>query len=65
MRDGVLGLGTLLVGVGPVEDLLLDELTGCQRLERCSRQVQIRAGGDRQEVVLVVAELVKLFIEGD
>ena len=33
-------------------------------LERRARQVQVGAGGDRQEVVLVVAELVKLFIEG-
>jgi hypothetical protein len=64
MRDGVLGLGALLVGVGPVEDLLLDELTGCQRLERRARQVQVGAGSDRQEVVLVVAELVKLLVEG-
>ena len=64
LRDGVLGLGALLVGVGPVEDLLLDELTGCQRLERRARQIQVGAGGDRQEVVLIVAELVKLLIEG-
>ena len=63
LRDGVLGLGALLIGVGPVEDLLLDKLTGCQRLEWRARQVQVGAGGDRQEVVLVVAEFVKLLVE--
>nr|WP_297102392.1 hypothetical protein [Tessaracoccus sp.] len=45
--------------------MLLDELTGCQRLERRARQVQVRASRDRQEVVLVVAELVEFLVEGD
>ena len=57
-------LGALLVGVGPVEDLLLDELARRERLERGSRQVQVGAGGDWQEVVLVVAELVEFLVEG-
>ena len=34
-------LGPLLVGVGPVEDLFLDELTGSQSLERRAGQIEI------------------------
>ena len=56
-------LGALLVGVGPVEDLLLDELTGGQRLERGARQVQVRLGGDRQELRLILSQHVEFLVE--
>jgi hypothetical protein len=42
-------LGALLVGVGPVENLLFDELAGGQRLERGAGKIEIRACGDRQK----------------
>ena len=45
-----LTLGPLLIGVGPVEDLLLDELTCCQSSERSAGEVQIRLCLDREEL---------------
>ena len=57
-------LGFLLVGVGPVENLLLNELTRRQSLEGCARQVEVGASGDRQELCLVTAQLVELGVEG-
>ena len=44
---GELFLGALLVGVGPVEDLLLDELARGQRPERRAGEVEVGLGGDR------------------
>jgi hypothetical protein len=52
-------LGALLVGVGPVEDLLLDELAGGQRPERRARQVEVGLGRDGQELGLVSASSLK------
>ena len=47
-------LGGLLVGVGPVVDLLLDELTGVEGAEGRTREKQVVAGEDGQ-VALVDA----------
>ena len=60
---GELLLGALLVGVGPVEDLLLDELARRERLERRAREVEVGPGRDRQEVGLVAGQLVELLVE--
>jgi hypothetical protein len=49
-------LGTLLVGVGPVEDLLLDELARRQRLERRAGEVEVGLGGDGQELGFLFRE---------
>ena len=42
-----LGLGSLLIGIGPVIDLLLNELTGIQRTERRAGEIEIISCGDR------------------
>ena len=54
----------LLVGVGPVEDLLLDELTRCQSLEGCAREVEVGACRNGKKVILITTQLVELFVEG-
>ena len=59
---GELLLGALLVGVGPVEDLLLDELARGQRPERRAGEVEVRLGGDRQELGLLLRELAEVFV---
>jgi hypothetical protein len=46
MVEGEVFLGALLVGVGPVENLLLDELARGQRLERRAGEVEVGLGGD-------------------
>ena len=63
MLLGPLLLGALLVGVGPVEDLLLDELAGREGLEWGAGEVEVGLGGDREELGLGFAELVKLLVE--
>ena len=55
-------LGALLVGVRPVEDLLLDELAGGQRLERRAGEVEVRLGRDGQELDLLLRELAEVFV---
>jgi hypothetical protein len=55
-------LGALLVGVGPVEDLLLDELARGQRLERRAGEVEVGLGGDGQELGLLLRELAEVFV---
>ena len=63
---GVLGgelfLGALLVGVGPVEDLLLDELARGQRLERRAGEVEVRLGRDGQELGLLLRKHAEVFV---
>ena len=57
---GVLGrerlLGTLLVGIGPIEDLLFNELAGGQRLERRAGEVEIGLGRDGEELCLLLPQ---------
>ena len=55
-------LGALLVSVGPVEDLLLDKLARGQRPERRAREVEVRLGGDRQELDLLLREFAEVFV---
>src|SRR3546814_16051155 len=62
MLGGEVGLGALLVGVGPVENLLLDELAGSERLERRAREIEIGERRDRQKQVLILSEHVKLVV---
>ena len=63
---GVLGgelfLGALLVGVGPVEDLLFDELARGQRLERRAGEVEVGLGRDGQELGLLLRKLAEVFV---
>ena len=63
---GVLGgelfLGALLVGVGPVEDLLFDELARGQRLERRAGEVEVGLGRDGQELGLLLREHAEVFV---
>ena len=63
---GVLGrellLGALLVGVGPVEDLLLDELARGQRLERRAGEVEVGLGRDGQELGLLLREHAEVLV---
>ena len=47
------GLGPLLIGIGPVINLLLDELTGIQRTERRAGEIEIISCGDRQPRFIV------------
>lgn len=49
-------LGALLIGIRPVEDMLLDELTIDDGPERRARQEQVRARGDRQEIRITLLE---------
>ncbi len=58
-------LRALLVGTGPVEDLLLDELAGRQGLERRAGEGEVEIGAcrDWQEVLLIAAKLVELLVE--
>ena len=60
---GELGLGSLFVGVGPVEDLLLDELARRQGFEGGAGEVQVGAGGDGEEVRLSAGEFVESLSE--
>ena len=55
-------LGSLLVGVGPVEDLLLDEFTGGESFERRAGEIQIRLRGDGQEIGFPLREHGEVFI---
>ncbi len=55
-------LGALLVGVRPVEDLLLDELARGQRPERRAGEVEVRLGRDGQELGLLLRELAEVFV---
>ena len=52
-------LGALLVGVGPVEDLFLDELARGQRLERRAGEVEVGLGRDGQELGLLLREFAR------
>ena len=59
------GLGLLLVGVRPVEDLLLDELTAVECAERGSGQEQEVLGDDGQpRLVLLVASDLDFLMDG-
>ncbi|OQA29695.1 MAG: hypothetical protein BWY59_00135 [Verrucomicrobia bacterium ADurb.Bin345] len=49
-------LGSLLIGVRPVEDLLLDKLAGRERLEWRTGEVEIRLGGDGEKLGLRLRE---------
>ena len=58
-------LGTLFIGIGPVVDLLLDELAGVEGTEGCAGQIQIMVGGDGQPCFIVgVGTAVLLHILG-
>ena len=63
---GVLGgeifLGALFVGVGPVENLLLDKLARGQRLERRAGEVEIGLGRDGQELGFLLREHAEVFV---
>ena len=59
---GELFLGALLVGVGPVEDLLLDELARGQRLERRAGEVEVGLGRDGQELGFLLREHAEVFV---
>mmetsp|Transcript_15294 Transcript_15294/g.36314 ORF Transcript_15294/g.36314 Transcript_15294/m.36314 type:complete len:427 (+) Transcript_15294:4013-5293(+) len=63
MRRSEIGLGALFIGVGPVEDLFLDEFTGRQSLEGRARQVQVRPSGDRQKLIFPFGENVQVFVD--
>ena len=57
-------LAALLVGVGPVEDLLLDELAGVERAERRAREVEVEARLDGQPgLVELVARGVRAVLD--
>jgi len=43
---GELLFGALFVGVGPVENLLFDELARGEGAERCARQIEVGVGGN-------------------
>src|SRR3546814_12513972 len=62
MLGGEVGLGALLVGVGPVENLLLDELAGSERLERRAREIEIGARRDRTKQVQILFGNVQLVV---
>ena len=55
-------LGALLVGVGPVENLLLDELARGQRLERRAGEVEVGLGRDGQELGFLFREFAEVFV---
>ncbi len=63
---GVLGgelcLGPLLVGVRPIEDLLLNELARGQRLERRAREVEVGLCRDGQELGLLLRKLTEVLV---
>ncbi len=59
-----LRLRALLVGVGPVEDLLLDEAALLEHLERRTGEVEVGVRPDGHEGVLLAAALLELFGEG-
>ena len=56
-------LRSLLIGVGPVEDLLLDELARRQRPERRAGEIEVRPRSDRQEVDLLLGQLTEVFVD--
>ena len=60
---GEIFLGALLVGVGPVEYLLLDELARSERPERGAGEVEIRFGRDGQELGLLLREHAEVLAE--
>ena len=45
--------GTLFIGIGPVVDLLLDELAGVEGTEGGAGQIQVVVGGDGQPCFIV------------
>lgn len=47
------GLGPLLIGIGPVIDLLLNELAGIQRTERRAGEIEVIGSGNRQPCFIV------------
>ena len=47
------GLGPLLIGIGPVINLLLNELTGIQRTERRAGEIEVIGRSDRQPRFIV------------
>ncbi len=59
---GELGLGPLFIGIGPVENLLLDELAGGKRLERGAGQIEIGPRGDRQELGLAFRQNAQILV---
>ena len=63
MRGGEFGFGTLLVGVGPIKNLLLDELARGQRFERGPRQIQVGLGGDGQILALAHRIVVQILVD--
>ena len=56
-------LGSLFIGVRPVEDLLFDELACGQRPEWCAREVEVGLGGDREERALWFRQLGEVLID--
>jgi hypothetical protein len=54
--------GTLLVGVGPVENLLLDELARGQRLERRAGEIEVGPCRDWQKLSLLLREHREVFV---
>ena len=56
VRAGPGGLGVLLVAVGPVEDLFLDELARTDGAEGRAGQVEVGIGGDGQDVLVEVGQ---------
>ena len=63
MRGGEFSFGTLLVGVGPIKNLLLDELACGQRFERGPRQIQVGLGGDGQILALAHRIVVQILVD--
>ena len=63
MRGCKRRLSTLLVGVGPVENLFFNKLARGQRLERRARQVQIGPGRYGQEFGLRVRQHGQVFVD--
>ena len=62
IRFGEHFLGALLVGVRPVENLLLDELPRGQRLERRAGEIQVSPCGDGQKLGLLLREHAQVLV---
>src|SRR5579872_5032921 len=57
-----LSLNSLLIAVGPVEYLFLDELPGSKRPERRAGEIEVRVCGDGQEIGIGLGEKFEVFV---